>query len=484
MIYHGAQQHAQHIARKDYSAQDITQAYYQQISRHNKQLHAIVIDNSEAAIRQAQALDQQLANGLSCGPLHGVPVTVKESFNLAGSKTTVNYPPLKNNVAQQDSILVQRLKEAGAIILGKTNIPLLLADVQTFGPLYPTCNNPWDLTRTPGGSTGGGAAAVAAGMSSFELGSDIGGSIRNPSNFCGLFGLKPTQNSHGQDGHVPPLPKRPRGFAAMASTGPLARTMDDIALAYAVCYQPRWDYQRYLPVNVQRPMHHSLADYRVGYFDEQLGMGCSADTQHALSTMVSNLQAAGATVEKIQPDPQLMSRILENWVRLFGFVAGQDVNWVMRQGMRWMFGKDIKGSRINAKRALKQGLSLNFQAFTSALYEQQACIAEFSRYFDDYDVILSPTSAGPAFKHNHKHAPIDLDGEAVHYVDYAFLFVMPYNLMGNPVLTVPTGPGKTTGLPIGLSFAAPLHADDALIHFGKLIEASGYRFQAPPLSPS
>ena len=206
MIYKGASEHAQAIRNGACKITDLLEVYGNQIKKHNDKINAIVIDNIEAARESARLLENQLQEGKELGPLYGVPVTVKEAFNMKGLKTTVNYPRLKDYVPQEDSIFVKRLYEAGAIILGKTNVPMLLSDSQTFGPLYPTCNNPYDITRTPGGSTGGGAAAVAAGMTTFELGSDIGGSIRNPSHYCGLFGLKPTQNAHHQDGHIPPLP--------------------------------------------------------------------------------------------------------------------------------------------------------------------------------------------------------------------------------------------------------------------------------------
>src|SRR5688572_9499896 len=200
------------------SAYQLTELYLARIQQHNPALNAIAIGNDADALRTARERDDDLRKNSVRGPLHGVPVTVKESFNLTGLKTTVNFPQLKDNVASSDALIVQRLKEAGASILGKTNIPTMLSDYQSFGPLYPTANNPYDMTRTPGGSTGGGAAAVAAGLTTLEIGSDIGGSVRVPAHFCGLFGLKPTENAatHG-DGHVPPVPGSHGGFVAMAS---------------------------------------------------------------------------------------------------------------------------------------------------------------------------------------------------------------------------------------------------------------------------
>ncbi|MDX1451942.1 MAG: amidase [Oleiphilaceae bacterium] len=481
MIYHSAAQLAELIKAKEISSRDLVEAYLSRIDALNPKLHAIVAQNRELTRKEAILADESALPASELAPLHGVPVTVKESFNMQGFKTTVNYPPLKNFEPDEDSLIVKRLRDAGAIILGKTNVPLLLADCQTFGPLYPTCNNPYDITRVPGGSTGGGACAVASGMTTFEIGSDIGGSIRNPAHYCGLFGLKPTQNGHVQDGHIPPLPGTGNGYLDMNSTGPLARTMRDIELAYKLVYSPRWDYQRYLPVARDHARHSSLAGYRVAWFDEIHGIGCSNDTRKVLSAMCDTLSAKGAKVEKISIDKKLSEQMYKCWVKLFGFVVGQDFKWPLRKAMQLKFAHDLNGSRIKAKKELKQGLSLKFKHFSRALREQQELIAEFEHYFERFDFLISPTSVGPAFKHNPKHRPIEVDGEHMHYSDYAFAFVMPYNVMRHPVLTVPAGQ-SSEGLPIGLSIAAPHHTEEALIHFGHLLEAEGFGFKAPEIS--
>ena len=481
MIYSSAHEHAQKLAKGEYSSQELTKAYYSRIQKLNPDINALVYLNEQRAIETAKELDQQRTRIENPGPLFGVPVTIKECFKMQGTPTTLNFPPLKNYVADENSIIVKRLQEAGAIILGKTNVPTLLTDAQTFGPLYPTCNNPFDRTRIPGGSTGGGAAAVASGMTTFEIGSDIGGSIRNPSHFCGLFGLKPTHNGHAQDGHIPPFPGHQVGFSAMNCTGPLARSMDDIELSYRICYAPRWDYLRNLPVNVTRPNHESLAGYKFACFDSLLGLQAGSDVRNAIDQFARRIEAEGGQVERIKLDDQLVTRILQNWARLFGFVIGQENSWPKRQIMKFLFGKDLKDSRIPAKKALAEGLSLNFKQFTYALYEQQETIAEFSKHYENFDFLVSPTSVGPAFKHNPKHEHIPLDGELIPYPDYCFMFVMLFNQLQNPVLTFPTGLNPE-GLPIGLSVSAPHHAEQQLIHLGKLLERAGYRFQAPDLS--
>jgi hypothetical protein len=173
-----ASEHAASIRANGQSCQELAELYLSRIHQHNPALHAIVLSNEAGALQAARERADDLRHNIVRGPLHGVPVTVKEAFNLEGLKTTVNFLRLKNNVATSDSLVVRRLKGAGAVVLGKTNIPTMLSDYQSFGPLYPTATNPYDATRTPGGSTGGGAAAVAAGLTTLEIGSDIGGSIR------------------------------------------------------------------------------------------------------------------------------------------------------------------------------------------------------------------------------------------------------------------------------------------------------------------
>ena len=283
-----ASEHATSIRGNRESCQQVAELYLSRIHEHNPTLHAIVLINEAGAVRAAHERGEDLKHNVVRGPLHGVPVTVKEAFNLEGLKTTVNFPRLKNNLATSDALVVRRLKEAGAIVLGKTNIPTMLSDCQSFGPLYPTANNPYDLTRTPGGSGGGGAAAVAAGLTTLEIGSDIAGSIRVPAHFCGVFGLKPTENTmtHGE-GHVPPLPNARGGFGAMASVGPLARTMADIELAWTIINQPTWKYLLHLP---EKPrVKTKLGDYKIAWFDDVGKVPCGDQTKEVLAAFLSKL---------------------------------------------------------------------------------------------------------------------------------------------------------------------------------------------------
>ena len=478
MLFSSVSEISRKLSSREISITDLTNEFYNQIKKFNDKLNAIVIDNKQEALETARKLDLALNEEPLVGMLYGIPVTIKESFNLKGKKTTINFKMLKENLASEDSVIARRLKESGAVILGKTNVPTLLADNQTFGPLYPTANNPFDISRTTGGSTGGGAAAVASGMTTFEIGTDIGGSIRNPANFCGVFGLKPTENQFIQSGHVPPFPNAKGGFIMMACVGPLARNMEDIEVAWNVINQPEWKYLNSLPVNSRAATYDHLKDYRIGWFDETELVECSDATKKAISNFIDKLKDEGVQIHKFKLDEQWHEKTFEIWSTLFGFITGQNAPWIFKQLMKLKLRQQTKGSAYNAIKPLSKGLSMDFKVFSNTLRIKQELIAQLMGWFDDYDFIISPTSIGPAFKHNHRQKPIKHEGRKIPYPDYNFPFTLPYSVCGNPSLIIPGGLSDE-GLPIGIQAAGPHHSENELIHFGKLIEEIGFKFQRP-----
>jgi amidase len=465
------------IASKSVSSEALTELYLSRIRAHNPALQAVIVPNAEDARRTARDRDADLARGAAPGLLHGVPITVKESFDVAGLPTTVNFRQLKDNVATADALVVTRAREAGAVVLGKTNIPTMLSDYQSFGPIYPRANNPYDVTRTPGGSTGGGAAAVAAGLTTIEFGSDIGGSIRLPAHFCGVFGLKPTENAalHGE-GHVPPLPDARTGFVAMASMGPLARTMSDIELAWRVMNRQTWSPSTHLP---SKPRSKAVAnEYRVAWCDEMGPVGCDDDTKKAMASVVQSLERAGVRCERRPFDDRWLRDAYAVWGALFGVILGQTSPWLVRQVMKLQMSRMGRGSALGIGAAVRDGLSLDFKRFSTVLRRRTELIAELQRRFDDFDFIICPVAAGPAFAHNPQHRPIVSGSRSLAYVDYVMPFTLPYNSCGNPVLVIPAG-RSGEGLPIGCQIAAPHYAEDDLVHFGRLAEGLGARFTPP-----
>jgi len=449
--------------------------FVERINTLNPKLNAIIVDNTEVALEASKTYD----SNPSGGRLGGVPVVVKEAFNMKGLKTTCNFKAFENYVASDDSIVVKRLYEEGAVILGKTNIPVLLADHQSYGPLYPTANNPWDLTKTPGGSTGGGAAAVAAGLTTFETGSDIGGSIRVPAHFNGIFGLKPSENMYPELGHLPTMPNGTAGWSAMASYGPLARNMDDIELAYDIICAPDYRHQANLPISVPSPMLTTVSDYKIAWINELGGFHASDDTKTVTDNFINTLKNAKIDTTQIKFSQSWFDKIVEIWGILNGLLNGAEMSTDQKTRMKQMYTKMDQGAKLRIAHHIQKGLDGQFKDYTQIVRLRQHTQSELFDYFQDYDFIISPIMMGPAFDHNHNHGPIMVDGKDVHYIDHNLPFPMPWNSLGNPALAIPAGK-SSKGLPIGLQIIGPVHSERALIHFGKMVEALGFRYTAPP----
>src|ERR1017187_1795260 len=289
------------IRERRAAAIEALDAHLARIARYNPALNAIVTLNEEKARVRAREADAALARGESWGPLHGVPVTIKDSFATAGLRTTSGFPPLANYIPDSDATVVTRLRAAGAIVLGKTNLPLLVHGFQCDNPLFGRTNNPWDLARTPGGSTGGGGAAIAAGLSPLEVGSDYGGSVRIPAHFCVIYSLKPTDNRIPLTGHIPELPGR-RGVRHVATPGPLARCVQDLVLALRVMAGPDLYHPEVPPVPLTPSPEPVWKDLRVAWVEEFGGIPVTHDTRSALTQLAAALQAEGCTIARCLPD--------------------------------------------------------------------------------------------------------------------------------------------------------------------------------------
>ncbi len=475
IIYQTASRLAQAIQNREVTSEAVVRAHLDHIEKHNAALNAIVILTAEAALQRARAADAALARGEIWGPLHGVPMTIKEVFEIKGLKTTVNFKLYKNHVAKDDALVVTRLKKAGAVILGKTNIPPLLADYQTDGPIYGRTNNPYDLARTPGGSTGGGAAAVAAGLSPLELGSDMGGSLRIPTHYCGLYSLKPTENTIPLHGHMPRTPNLKGGVLHMANFGPLARSLEDVKRTFDVIKGPDHRDVNVVPIQWKAPSGRALSDYRLAWTDTFGPHLAGRETRLLLGDLAQEIGRRGATVMKQHPPHFDFEKAWEVWGNIFGYVMGEDMPPPVRVFSRIKWAVNYKGPAV---KGLRKGLRVNFVQYARTLKKRDDFISQLQAFFDEVDFWLCPVAMTPAFPHCKPGTPIVVDGRKVDYLTAAGAFVTLFNMTGHPALIIPLGQ-SSEGLPIGVQIVGPYWSEPELFHFAGHLAALTPGFQAP-----
>ena len=296
LVFSDATELADLICKRKFSSRELLDQYQAQVERTNPKLNAIITFDFERARKRASEADQALARGENWGPLHGVPITVKDTLETEGIRTTAGAPQLSGHVPTSDAVSVARLKAAGAILFGKTNTPIFAGDGQAYNELFGTTNNPWDLTRSPGGSSGGSAAAIAAGLTGLELGSDIGGSIRGPAHVCGVYGLKPTHGIIPLRGHIP----GPPGTLAetdIAVVGPIARTARDLDRALSVLACPSDDRKVAWRLELPKPRRSSIREYRVAAWLHDPAFPVDTEVRVCLEAAVEALRRAGVKVK-------------------------------------------------------------------------------------------------------------------------------------------------------------------------------------------
>jgi amidase len=411
----------------------------------NPALNAVVELRLEAALQEAAAADQAIAQGV-LRPLQGVPMTIKESFNVAGLHTTWGNPAFKDYVADSDATVVRRLKEAGAIIVGKTNVHFMLADFgQTANELYGVTNNPWDITRTPGGSTGGGAAALSAGMTFLEYGSDLVGSIRIPASFCGVYGLKPSVEIVPLTGfQTPGPPAGPSEMRYMSAVGPLGRSVRDLRVALNVTAGPEAPAANAYSWALARPRHTGLKDFRVGVVLDHERAPVSSEITTLLSNTVDALSRTGATV--VEGWPEGMDPIQQ--YESFGFHVG-------------LFFAFLQPGEDSAQK---------LSEFIDQETRRMSARAAWRRYFNDIDVFVCPADFTPAFPHDNlpfeERTITTPEGEQPY--DNQPFWISHASLAGLPAVVAPIGrtPG---GLPVGAQIIGPLHEDDTALTFAELL---------------
>jgi amidase len=461
------------------SSLELTNRMLARIGQHNPRLNAIVTLTVDSALARARAADEARSRGDRWGPFHGVPITIKDTYELDGVRTTAGMPSLKDHVSPRDAVVVARLKRAGAVILGKTNVPVAAADWQSYNPIFGQSNNPWDLARTPGGSTGGGAAALAAGLSFLEPGSDLGGSIRVPSHFCGLFGHKPTLDLVPMRGHVPPPPGIPAGPpSTLPVAGPLARSASDLRVAMEVLGGPDEAEARAYRWVLPAARRARLRDYRIGYVLDHPRCAVSPEVGEPLTAAVEVLRKAGVTLEEGWPGGVNVEEQYDTY--LFFLMA--------------LYTPVPRDDQFEELRRLTAGSDGSYQtkwaaAHTASIKQwramdgrRRAARAVWQAYFRTHDAFLIPTAFVPAFPHD--HSPNQLERVLATpagprpYLDMLF-WISFASLAGLPATTAPVGLTRG-GLPVGVQIVGPYLEDATPIDVaGRLTEIVG-GFRPPP----
>ena len=466
------------------TSRQTVEAFFAQISKQNPTYNAIVTTNEAEALTQADQADQAMRDGKPCGPLHGVPITIKDTYRVKGSRTTAGYLPLKAHIPDTDAVAVKLLKEAGAIIIGRTNTPTLAMDMQTDNPIFGKTNNPWDVQRTPAGSSGGCATALATGMTALSLGSDLAGSIRLPASFCGVYGLKPTHGVVSFEGHIVPLPGQTNGYRTLAVAGPLARSMDDLALALDVLTQPTSHDRNVAPLLAELGENVDITKLKIAWTDSLGGVPVSKEIKDKLHAFVNKLAQAGATVHKIEPQGMDYNEIWETWGSFVGAQGNYDMS-NLKRSIGHLFSKNtLKNIPMQRKIVGPTSVHKLMQAFEL----QSHYITKMDNFLSEYDVWLCPVSATTAFKH-HAHSklfgdykiyntPLQVDGADVHYYVATQSYTTIFSTTNTPVVSMPIGLGPS-GLPVNIQVAGKRFSDRRLLKVAKVLDSYADKLRYP-----
>jgi len=465
--FFSATQMAEQVRQKKISPVELVQAHLARIKRLNPRLNAYIQVDEGRVLREARASEAAMMRGQVAGRLHGVPLSIKNSIAVAGYVHEAGTKLRAGTVAAMDAPLVSRLKRAGAIVLGVTNTPEMLMAWETDNLLYGRTNNPWDLSRTAGGSSGGEAAAIASGCSAGGVGSDGGGSIRVPAHFCGICGLKPTPGRIPSTGHYPPSAGP---FALIGVVGPMARTVGDLQALFEVTAGVDDGDPCSAPVTIRAVSREELRQTRVAYFEDDGRTPVTPEIRAAVRNTAQKLEEAGFTVVPFRPDDLELARQL--WWQWFGVAGGM------------LLGREAEGRQAELSPIFKQYLDWaaagpvhTGETLLDSWIQRDQLRSKILTQMEVFPILLCPAAAIPAFPHGERSWIID--GKTVNYLD-AWSYTEWFNLLGFPGVVVPAGKSNA-GLPIGVQIVGRPWEDELVLAVGAELERGGPGFQPPPM---
>lgn len=486
LVFKSAIELVEMIRNRQVSAVEVLEAHLDQIAKHNPKLNAICTLDETNARARAQQADAALARGEYWGTLHGVPITIKDIFATAGLRTTAGYIPLKDYIPQQDATTVSRLRAAGAVIMGKTNMAELAGDYQSTNSLFPRVNNPWNLDCTAGGSSGGSAAAVAAGLSPLDLGNDIAGSVRQPAHFCGVYSLKPTDRRISTAGQIPEVPGMPICLRQMMTAGCLARSIADLRLCFSLIAGADPRCPDVPPIPLDTPLGKTLADIKIAWTDEWQEVPVSHETRLAMQTVKQTLEQAGARTERWLPSDFDLSIILNLYTRVAAYINiyAQPIDrYNLARSAKQIFRTATQGEKALRKlgdfsRVLPELLNPSLKGYFEALTERDRFIADMDAELEPWDIWLTPVAVTPAFTHRPAWSAVEVEGRAYPHAVANGAYTMPFNLSGHPAVVIPISQTQA-GLPIGMQIVGQRWREMELLAIAQEIDAVIGGFRSP-----
>lgn len=470
---------ARRVREREVSSRELVDLYLARIERLNGPINAVVTLDADGARARARVLDERLARGDIAGPLHGVPMTIKDAFETAGIRTTGGAVEWRDHVPAANATAVQRLIDAGAVVFGKSNVPAYSSDLQTYNDVFGTTNNPHDVTRAPGGSSGGAAVALASGLTGLELGSDIGGSIRTPSHWTGIYGHKPSHGLVPTRGHIPPKPGM-RADRDLNVVGPLARAPEDLALALDVLAGPDAARGKAWRLVLPPPRAERLERYRVAAWLDDASYPVDASVRRRLESVVAALHAAGVQVDTEARPGMTLAETFETYWSLLNPIIISDmpktVQDMLTEIARTSAPDDTNPYAVTARNATQRHIDW------LATDERRAAFrARWAEFFGRFDVLLMPVNSIPALAHDHSEPllsrTIQVNGTTRAYGDL-FGWIAPATLNFLPATVAPAGRTEQ-GLPVGVQIVGPYLEDRTPLDFAARLRAVTGGFERP-----
>jgi amidase len=476
--FRSAKQLAADIRRKKIGCLELLDLYLARVEKHDSTLNAVVVRDFDRARTRARAADRALARRQVWGPLHGVPMTIKESYDVAGLPTTWGVPAYAKNVATRNAVAVDRLLGAGVVLFGKTNVPLFLADWQSYNAIYGTTNNPWDVTRAPGGSSGGSAAALAAGLNGLEAGSDIGSSIRNPAHFCGVYGHKPTWGIVPRTGQALPWQT---AAVDIDVVGPLARSADDLALALSVMAGPDEIEAAGWRLRLAPPRQKRLRDFKVALMLDAPGIAVDREVQDRLQALGDFLGRQKAKVDDRARPAVDTAEAFAVYTRLLrAATSDRQSDADFEQNAAIARGLAV-GDQSYYARATRAAV-LSHRDWLAANETRHRMRRAWAEFFTKYDLLLCPVAGTAAFPHDQKgeryERTLVVNGQRVPVTDHLFWagYTGAFYL---PSTAAPCG-FTPAGLPVGVQIVGPYLEDRTPLDFARRLAEVAGGFVPPP----